>query len=125
MGFSSREFSLGRIIWEQSSIVAIVQGFFSKAVFLGSNYIGVDNFPRGKLSGAGTSFLGCNFLREQSSRDNHSRDWSEGELSVGAIFLGDNFPEDNHPGANCLRTTSPRGNCPETMINIVGQKVFL
>ena len=89
------------------------QLYKGKAIFLGSNCPGV-----GQISSGATFFV------SNHPGGNHSGDLSERELLVGITFLEDNFPGDDHQGANCLRTTSPGGNDPETVINTVGKKIF-
>ena len=90
------------------------QLYTGKAIFLGINCPGV-----GQISS------GVTFIVSNHPGGNHLGDLSEGELLVGVTFLGDNFPGDNHHGANCLGTTSPGGNDPQTVINTVGQEIFL
>ena len=67
---------------------------------------------------------GVTFFVSNHPGANYLGDLSEKELLVGVTFLGDSFPGDDHQGANCLGTTSPGGNDPETVINTVGQKIF-
>ena len=120
----SREFSSRRVVREQESMVAIVREFFSRVIFLGSNCTGGKAiFLGSNIPGVGQISSGATFFVSNHPGGNHSGDLSEGELLVGVTFLGDNLPGDDQ-GANCLGTTSPRGNDPETVINTVGQKIF-
>ena len=89
------------------------QLYRGKAIFIGSNCPGV-----GQISSGATSFV------INRPGGNHLGDLSAGELLVGVTFLGDNFPGDDYQGANCLATTSPGSNDPETVINTVGQNIF-
>ena len=92
------------------------QLYRGKAIFIGSNCPGV-----GQISSGATSFVSN---RAIVIGGNHLGDLSAGELLVGVTFLGDNFPGDDYQGANCLATTSPGGDDPETVINTVGPNIF-
>ena len=106
--------------------------FTFKGVFFGENCLEASihsvNCPgvflRSDCPGVGQIFSGTTFFVSNHPGDNHSGDLLEGELLMGVTFLRDNFPEDNHQGPNCLGATSCGSNCPETGINIVGQKLF-
>ena len=94
----SREFSLERIVRKQASMVEIVREFFSRVIFLGSNYTGGKQFSSEAIARGGTNFLGSNFLCEQSSR----RQSFGGFVRVRIVGRG-NFPWGQFSGGQSSR----------------------
>ena len=111
------------VFFEENCPGASIHGGNCPGVFLEGNFLRKQLYRGKAIPGVGQISSGATFFVTNHPGGNHSADLSEGELLVGVTFLGDNLPGDDQ-GANCLGTTSPGGNDPETVINTIGQKIF-
>ena len=119
-----------RVFFEENCPEASIHGRNCPGDFLKGNFLrkqlyrGKAIFLESNCPGEGQISSGVTFFVSNHPGGTYSGDLLERELLVGVTLLGDSFPGDDHQGANCLGTTSPGGNDPETVINTVGQKIF-